>query len=456
LTTEHDDALEAAQDAGTSPSRLAILAFHEDPRVQEAVAGNPSTPLPLLWDLGGRFPGALAANPLLPVLALAEPGALSEIPAETFRALLGEPSTPPWLAAFAVRNSGLSIQDCVQLVRSPGATATALLAFVEAGGATIRAVLADLPSLAPEVEAALCVDSSDGIRVRMALRPGLSRTGVEALERDSSPVVRLAVRAARSGASSPGVPRSLPYGVATDLGDRSWNEDASVVASVPGGLLALVADGMGGGSSGDVAARIAVEAVPRILEALLPATPAADRGLALQAAIVEANLAICEASTTPARTGIGTTVAAVLLDRQRAFLAHVGDSRVYRLRAGTVEALTRDHSLLHEYLAVMPDLSETQIAELPRNVITRALGMSAQELKVDLREEEVQPGDIFAVCTDGAFREVPEDVLRSAMELALDDPARAARALVDAGLRSYRASNTYADNATAAVVVVKS
>jgi protein phosphatase len=451
-----DDALEAARDAATLPSRLTFLADHGDPRVLEAVAGNPSTPLPLLWGVGRRFPAALAANPLLPMLALADPGALSAIPAETARALLCEPSTPSWLAAFAARNPGLSIQDRMRIVQSPGATVAVQLGFAEADDATIRAVLAGLPSLAPEVEAALCADSSADVRVRMALRPGLSGAGVEALERDSSPMVRLAARAVRHGATSPAAPLLLPHGVATDVGDRSWNEDAAVVAPVPGGLLALVADGMGGGSSGDVAARITVETVPRVLAALLPATPAADRGLALQVAIAEANLAICEAATTPVRTGIGSTVAAVLLDRQRAFLAHAGDSRVYRLRAGKIEALTRDHSLINEYLSVMPEISEKQLAELPRNVITRALGLSAGELKVDLREEATQPGDVFAVCTDGAFHEASEATLQGAMELALDDPARAARALVDAGLGSCRGGNAHADNATAVVVVIPS
>jgi serine/threonine protein phosphatase PrpC len=244
----------------------------------------------------------------------------------------------------------------------------------------------------------------------------------------------------------------LPHGVATDVGDRSWNEDAAVVVPMPGGLLALVADGMGGGSTGDIAARIAVETVPRVLAALLPSTPAADRGLALQAAITEANLAVCEVSMGPMYKGIGTTVAAVLFAHRRAIIAHVGDSRVYRLRGGKIEALTRDHSLINEYLSLMPNITEKQIAELPRNVITRALGMLAQELKVDLREEELQPGDVFAVCTDGAFHEAPEATLQAALALALDDPEQAAMAMVKAGIQSHAALKHSADNATAVVV----
>lgn len=447
-----DDALEAALDASTPSSRLAALANHPSPRVLEAIARNPSTPSPQLWYVGRKFPVALACNPLLPVLALADPGALSAMPAETSLALLSEPSTPPWLATLAARNPSIARQDRVKLIQSPGTPLGALLGFASSDDGTIRAVLAGLPSLALEVEAALCSDSSADIRLRMALRPGLSAAGLDGLERDGSPVVRLAARAARAGAGSPEAPWLLPHGVATDVGDRSWNEDAAVVVPVPGGLLALVADGMGGGSTGDIAARIAVETVPRVLAALLPSTPAADRNLALQAAITEANLAVCEASLVPRNTGIGTTVAAVLFDHRYAVIAHVGDSRVYRLRGGKLEALTRDHSLINEYLSLMPSISEKQLAELPRNVITRALGMLAREFKVDLREEELQPGDVFAVCTDGAFHEAPEATLQAALALALEDPEQAAMAMVKAGIQSHGALKYSADNATAVVI----
>src|SRR5215831_18886267 len=82
------------------------------------------------------------------------------------------------------------------------------------------------------------------------------------------------------------------------------------------------------------------------------------------------------------------------------YIGHVGDSRCYRIRAGLIQLLTRDHSLINDYLLAMPDLTEEQRSELPKNVITRALGMQDQVV-VDIQHDDPRPGDVYVLCSDG-------------------------------------------------------
>jgi protein phosphatase len=100
--------------------------------------------------------------------------------------------------------------------------------------------------------------------------------------------------------------------------------------------------------------------------------------------------------------GMGTTVVGALYSRKknRLFVGHVGDSRAYRVRSRSIQQLTRDHSLINDYLSAMPDLTEEQRAELPKNVITRALGMQ-DSVAVDLVSDEPQLGDVYLLCSDG-------------------------------------------------------
>src|SRR5690606_24684625 len=98
------------------------------------------------------------------------------------------------------------------------------------------------------------------------------------------------------------------------------------------------------------------------------------------------------------------------------FIGHVGDSRAYRIRDGVIQQMTRDHSLVNDYLQAMPELTEEQKSELPKNVITRALGMQEQ-VTVDLQSDEVQPGDLYVLCSDGLSGMMDdEDILRIATE----------------------------------------
>ncbi len=175
--------------------------------------------------------------------------------------------------------------------------------------------------------------------------------------------------------------------------------------------LFLVADGMGGHASGEVASKIAIDTLREFFratsqdpEATWPYKMDKSRGYEenrLITGIKLANLRIHEQQQTDAKLrGMGTTVVAVLVIDEGVLVAHVGDSRVYRLREGKLEQLTEDHSLLNDYIK-MKRLSEEEIANFPhKNVIVRALGMK-ETVKVDTRLDPPQVGDVYLLCSDG-------------------------------------------------------
>jgi protein phosphatase len=185
---------------------------------------------------------------------------------------------------------------------------------------------------------------------------------------------------------------------------REENQDRYGV--LPEAGLFVVADGMGGAAAGETAARMAVELVAEPLVAAAPS--AGDAGLAsLVAAIQHANHGIhAAAQRTPAWRGMGTTIAAVLAQGRRAVVAHVGDSRVYRLRGRRLDLMTEDHSLFNAMVRagrVDPDHPE----KFPNaHVITRALG-TEPAVEVDARLVPIAPGDTFLLCSDGLSGVVP-------------------------------------------------
>jgi len=196
----------------------------------------------------------------------------------------------------------------------------------------------------------------------------------------------------------------------TDAGRvRNNNEDSVLVASELG--LFLVADGMGGHATGQVASAMVATSMHNFFRAtrygdwVAPEEPD-DAGLDASAlrlvhAVRKANHDIVEASNThPEHKGMGSTVVALHVEGASATLAHVGDSRCYRIREGTIEQLTSDHSLLGEALRHKPDLSAEERAMLPKNMITRALGLRAG-VKVDAQQVRLIEGDVLLLCSDG-------------------------------------------------------
>jgi serine/threonine protein phosphatase PrpC len=212
----------------------------------------------------------------------------------------------------------------------------------------------------------------------------------------------------------------------TDPGrQRRDNEDSAFVRAP----VFVVADGMGGAQAGEVASRIAIEAFERGLpDTGTPEARLADR-------VREANRQIYERSLEERdRAGMGTTITAAYLDDVRLAIAHVGDSRAYLFRKGSLTRLTQDHSLVEE-LVKQGKLTEAEAAEHPqRSIITRALGPEP-EVEVDTSTVEVEPDDLLLLCSDGLTTMVAEE--RVAEILADQEPLdRVAQKLIDEANRA--------------------
>jgi len=230
----------------------------------------------------------------------------------------------------------------------------------------------------------------------------------------------------------------LLVGAKTDVGQtRKNNEDNFLVMEKP--RLFLVADGMGGHASGEVASRMAVEVVrdyfhetgkKRDLQIGAYNTEYSEEANRLGSAIRLANMAIHEAAAgNPAWQGMGTTVVAGLLNGWRLSIAHVGDSRLYLIRAGGIEQLTDDHSVVAEQ--VKRDLiskEQAQQSEM-KSILTRALGTEA-DVEVDLCELTLADQDALVLCTDGLSNMMTDDDIVTVVS-SCRDPDAACQALVD-------------------------
>ncbi len=212
---------------------------------------------------------------------------------------------------------------------------------------------------------------------------------------------------------------------ATDTGRvRKHNED--VVLLREDQQLFIVCDGAGGHDAGDVAARLAATAVATYLDetsAERMSRPDFDRfGIPVAArflarAVHEANRQVhTAAQQLAADRGMGSTMVVVLFvpATGQLHVAHVGDSRLYRLRGGHLEQLTRDHSLLNDVLEERPDVPDDVLAQLPRNVVTRALGMGAK-VRPTIATFDALIGDRYLLCTDGLGGYVPSSTIASCL-----------------------------------------
>jgi PPM family protein phosphatase len=203
---------------------------------------------------------------------------------------------------------------------------------------------------------------------------------------------------------------------------RSHNEDR--FGAYPELGLFVVADGMGGHAGGEIAAQIAVDEVHAALSRPGVASPSR-----LEDAIERANWTICRASSRdPELREMGTTIAALLVEDGHVTVAHVGDSRVYRLRNRRLEQLTEDHSLFNYYVrAGLADPANS--ADFPyHNVVTRALGLRPV-VTVDTARLRFAPGDTFMLCSDGLSGVVDDEEI-TAILLTCVDLDHAARELV--------------------------
>lgn len=219
---------------------------------------------------------------------------------------------------------------------------------------------------------------------------------------------------------------------------RQNNEDNIVFD--PNLKMLLLADGMGGHNAGEVASAIAVRSIykhaqPRLTDGILEET---DSGFSAEAEVLReavraAHTAIKTAAhKNPTYEGMGTTIVVALLWSDRLIVAHVGDSRLYRLRDGVLEQITRDHSLLEELIARGFYTPEEARKHVKKNLITRALGNTDPAIEVDLLEDSLMVGDVLLLCSDGlsdmvtddqigaALRNIPQPVTAEALTACVD------------------------------------
>jgi len=222
----------------------------------------------------------------------------------------------------------------------------------------------------------------------------------------------------------------------TDVGRRrETNEDELFLDAGGAYGVFAVADGMGGHAAGEVASRLAIETV---IEGMRPGDGTATSGGApevsrrLVQAVEEANRRICESIVGHQdRRGMGTTMVVLVVVDDRAVIGHVGDSRAYLLRDGSLRRLTTDHSWVSEQVR-MGLMTDAAAQRHPmRNIVTRALG-SRTDVAVDLMEEPVASGDTLLLCSDGLNSMLSDDEIRDLLARHGADPEAACRALVDA------------------------
>ncbi|MFN9435936.1 MAG: PP2C family protein-serine/threonine phosphatase, partial [Planctomycetota bacterium] len=247
---------------------------------------------------------------------------------------------------------------------------------------------------------------------------------------------------------------ALATAAATDVGmRRSANQDSYCITLADdrekwerSGHLLIVADGMGAHAAGELASRLSVDLIPHHYAKLNRGDPVG----AIHQAMEEANSEIYRrGQANPEFRGMGTTTSALLLLPAGAILAHVGDSRIYRLRGQTLEQLTFDHSLVWEMRA-SGEVGEEMLRNnaVPKNVITRSLGPNPN-VQVDLEGPfPLQNGDRFLLCSDGLSGQLTDEeigILLGSLDLDM-----AVRAMID--LANLRGGP---DNITVAVAEIR-
>jgi PPM family protein phosphatase len=229
------------------------------------------------------------------------------------------------------------------------------------------------------------------------------------------------------------------YGSSTDAGRvRENNEDCFCLA--PEINLFVLSDGMGGQASGEVASRLATETIVAYCrEAQVTPSSAmtgarlagvSDDANRLASAIRLANRVVHQAAeNSPEQHGMGATVVAIWLSEQRMSIAHLGDSRAYRLRAGQLDQLTQDHSFVAEQVRRGSMTEQEAASSKLQNVLLRALGVDP-EVQAEVDEQLLLEGDTMLLCSDGLTRELSDAQIAAILEDAADAQEAADR-LVD-------------------------
>jgi protein phosphatase len=242
----------------------------------------------------------------------------------------------------------------------------------------------------------------------------------------------------------------------SDTGRKRPHNEDSTASDLSLGFC-VIADGMGGYKAGEVASAIAVTSVWDEVRKTLPsikpgivdeATGHTQESLLLKTAILNANQYIYRTANSEALCqGMGTTVVSMLFYDNRVSIAHVGDSRGYRLRGDIFEQVTSDHSLVQELINRGFFTREEAIANTPKNLVTRALGIE-EEVEVDVQEEQVQPGDIYLLCTDGLNDMISDEEIHLTL-------SKYSANLLQAGRELIRVANGNGGKDNISVILVK-
>ncbi|MBT5241647.1 MAG: Stp1/IreP family PP2C-type Ser/Thr phosphatase [Rhodospirillaceae bacterium] len=218
---------------------------------------------------------------------------------------------------------------------------------------------------------------------------------------------------------------------------RPHNEDSAVTDTSLG--LAVVADGMGGYKAGEVASAIAAQLIHDAIGANFkdlhkgavdPASGLTNASVVLRDAVSHANSEVFRtAQEVPQCQGMGTTVVVVLYHGDKVSIAHVGDSRVYRLRGEEFVQVTRDHSLIQELIDRGFFTPEEAAENTPKNLVTRALGIELN-VEVDVQEQDVVEGEIYLLCSDGLNDMVDDEEIHLTLSKYSANLAEAAQELI--------------------------
>lgn len=231
-------------------------------------------------------------------------------------------------------------------------------------------------------------------------------------------------RTEQQAANTPNTAALTAAGI-TDRGRiRSANEDFFVIR--PDAGVFVVCDGMGGAAAGETASHLAAETA-------IAALVTAKRGIvAIREAVRLANHAVYERARQDRRLeGMGTTLVALSLSGSTAWVGHVGDSRCYRWRAGTLQRLTQDHSLVEEQIRIGRMTREQARRSPMQNVITRAVGTRA-EVVAEVQEFPLQRGDLFLIASDGLTRELTDAAIGGILQARESDLHAVCGALIEA------------------------
>ncbi len=225
----------------------------------------------------------------------------------------------------------------------------------------------------------------------------------------------------------------------TDVGKkRQHNED--YVSTSPAHGIAVLADGMGGYSAGEVASRMAVEIINSTLQANIRQPTVArineqtgytEESVLVRDAILQANNSIFSTARSKAEcAGMGTTVLVAAFYGDRITAAHVGDSRMYRLRDHTLTHVTEDHSLIHEQVRRGLVTAANARNSMIKNLVTRALGVDA-DVEADIVEDLVFDGDLYLMCSDGLTDVVADETIHNTLTQYRNELPSIAKRLIE-------------------------